>query len=42
MSHPAEHQAIMDLFAKIENETGWGAKWRAEDLQAVWGALDDD
>jgi hypothetical protein len=39
MSHPAEHRAILDLFALIEKETGWGANWRAEDLKKHWGDL---
>ncbi|KAK5635815.1 hypothetical protein RRF57_011527 [Xylaria bambusicola] len=40
MSHPSEHQAILDIYAKIERETGWGAKWRADDLKSYWGDLD--
>ncbi|KAI1418917.1 hypothetical protein F5Y12DRAFT_795876 [Xylaria sp. FL1777] len=40
MSHPSEHQAILDIYAKIEKDTGWGAKWRAEDLKSYWGDLD--
>lgn len=41
MSHPAEHRAILDLFEQIERETGWGAKWRAEDLKEFWGDIDE-
>ncbi|EXJ91912.1 hypothetical protein A1O3_00462 [Capronia epimyces CBS 606.96] len=41
MSHPAEHQAILDIYDRIESETGWGATWRAEDLKQHWGDLDD-
>ncbi|KAH8194016.1 hypothetical protein TruAng_011819 [Truncatella angustata] len=26
----------------VERETGWGAKWRADDLQAFWGDLSGD
>lgn len=40
MSHPSEHQAILDIYAKIEKDTGWGAKWRADDLKNYWGDLD--
>ncbi|KAI0909178.1 fungal-specific transcription factor domain-containing protein [Ustulina deusta] len=40
MSHPSEHQAILDIYARIEKETGWGAKWRADDLKSYWGDLD--
>ncbi|KAI0555545.1 hypothetical protein F4679DRAFT_578930 [Xylaria curta] len=40
MSHPSEHQAILDIYATIEKETGWGAKWRADDLKSYWGDLD--
>ncbi|KAK3076289.1 hypothetical protein LTS18_013408, partial [Coniosporium uncinatum] len=41
MSSPAEHKAILELYETIEMETGWGAKWRAEDLKEFWGDLDD-
>ncbi|KAI1756895.1 hypothetical protein F4782DRAFT_537312 [Xylaria castorea] len=40
MSHPSEHQAILDIYAVIEKDTGWGAKWRADDLKSYWGDLD--
>ncbi|KAH6659891.1 hypothetical protein BKA67DRAFT_546123 [Truncatella angustata] len=42
MSHPAEHRAIIDTYELVERETGWGAKWRADDLQAFWGDLSGD
>lgn len=42
MSHPAEHRAILELYAKIERESGWSTKWRADDLQEFWGDLADD
>ncbi|KAK4243988.1 hypothetical protein C7999DRAFT_44289 [Corynascus novoguineensis] len=42
MSHPAEHRAIMNIYQRIQNETGWGANWRAEDLKAHWSQLDGD
>lgn len=42
MSHPAEHRAILQLFEKIERETGWGTKWRADDLREYWGDLEGD
>ena len=40
MSHPAEHRAIVELYERIERETGFGAKWRAQDLKELWGELD--
>ncbi|KAK6369477.1 hypothetical protein LTS17_009383 [Exophiala oligosperma] len=40
MSHPTEHQAIIDIYARIEKETGWGATWRADDLKQFWGEID--
>ncbi|KAI9654766.1 MAG: hypothetical protein M1821_005760 [Bathelium mastoideum] len=40
MSHPAEHRAILELYERIERETGFGAKWRAQDLKELWGDLD--
>ncbi|KAI0451415.1 hypothetical protein F5B21DRAFT_382048 [Xylaria acuta] len=40
MSHPSEHRAILDIYATIEKDTGWGAKWRADDLKSYWGDLD--
>jgi hypothetical protein len=39
MSHPAEHQAILDILEKIERESGWGTRWRADDLKEFWGDL---
>lgn len=39
MSHPAEHTAILKLLDKIERESGWGTRWRAEDLKEFWGDL---
>ncbi|KAK1988885.1 hypothetical protein LZ30DRAFT_577376 [Colletotrichum cereale] len=41
MSHPAEHRAILGLLEKIERESGWGTKWRANDLKDFWGDLGD-
>ncbi|KAK0380082.1 hypothetical protein CLIM01_02556 [Colletotrichum limetticola] len=41
MSHPAEHRAILELLEKIETESGWGTKWRADDLKEFWGDLGD-
>ncbi|KAL1855575.1 hypothetical protein Plec18167_004087 [Paecilomyces lecythidis] len=41
MSHPSEHKAILDLLVRIERESGWGTKWRMEDLKEFWGDLDD-
>ncbi|OAA72893.1 Zn(2)-C6 fungal-type DNA-binding domain protein [Akanthomyces lecanii RCEF 1005] len=39
MSNPMEHKAILTLLEKIERESGWGTRWRAEDLKAYWGDL---
>ncbi|GFF58016.1 hypothetical protein IFM46972_10976 [Aspergillus udagawae] len=39
MSHPSEHQAILRLLERIEQECGWPTKWRAIDLQEFWGDL---
>lgn len=39
MSHPAEHRAILETYDLIERETGWGARWRADDLKEYWGDL---
>lgn len=39
MSHPAEHRAILETYERIERETGWGARWRADDLREYWGDL---
>ncbi|KAK1993689.1 hypothetical protein LX36DRAFT_729272 [Colletotrichum falcatum] len=41
MSHPAEHRAILGLLEKIERESGWCTKWRADDLKDFWGDLGD-
>lgn len=40
MSHPAEHRAILETYERIERETGWGARWRADDLREYWGDLE--
>lgn len=37
MSCVAEHRAILDIYARIERETGWATQWRAEDLREYWG-----
>ncbi len=39
MSNPMEHKAILTLLEKIERESGWGTRWRADDLKAYWGDL---
>lgn len=36
-SHPSEHAIIVDIFRRIEAETGWGACWRIQDLELAWG-----
>ena len=41
MSHPEEHKAILDVLDRIERESGWKTKWRAEDLREFWGDLGD-
>ncbi|KAM6536114.1 hypothetical protein FALCPG4_005632 [Fusarium falciforme] len=41
MSHPAEHRAILGLLDKIEKESGWSTKWRADDWKEFWGDLED-
>ena len=41
MSHPSEHKAILEIYSRIEKETGWGARWRADDLKEYWGASDE-
>ncbi|CAM1507474.1 Fc.00g071150.m01.CDS01 [Cosmosporella sp. VM-42] len=41
MSHPSEHRAILELLGKIERESGWGTRWRADDLKEFWGDLGD-
>lgn len=40
MSHPTEHQAIVEIYTRIEKETGWGATWRANDLNHFWGDIE--
>ncbi|KAK8178007.1 Zn(II)2Cys6 transcription factor [Phyllosticta citrichinensis] len=37
MSHPSEHRAILKIFKRIEEESGWATKWRADELQEYWG-----
>lgn len=39
MSHPSEHRAIIDIYERIERETGWATKWRVDDLKEFWGDL---
>lgn len=41
MSHPSEHEAILEIYKRIERETGWATEWRAQDLREYWGELDD-
>lgn len=41
MSHPEEHRAIIEIYERIERETGWGATWRIDDLKKHWGDLSD-
>ncbi|CZR69756.1 related to regulatory protein for the arginine catabolic pathway [Phialocephala subalpina] len=41
MSHPSEHKAILNIYERIERETGWVTSWRREDLKAWWGDSDD-
>ncbi|KAI8666035.1 Zn(2)-C6 fungal-type domain-containing protein [Fusarium keratoplasticum] len=41
MSHPSEHKAILELLERIERESGWSTRWRAEDLREFWGDLGD-
>ncbi|KAF4973827.1 hypothetical protein FZEAL_9206 [Fusarium zealandicum] len=41
MSHPSEHKAILELLGRIERESGWSTRWRAEDLKDFWGDLGD-
>ena len=41
MSHPSEHKAILDIYERIERETGWATKWRMDDLKDFWGGFDD-
>jgi len=40
MSHPSEHKAILEIYERIERETGWATKWRADDLREFWGDLE--
>ncbi|EUC43749.1 hypothetical protein COCMIDRAFT_6844 [Bipolaris oryzae ATCC 44560] len=37
MSHESEHKAILELLERIEVQSGWSTKWRAEDLREFWG-----
>jgi hypothetical protein len=37
MSHPSEHRAILEILERIERESGWASKWRADDLKEFWG-----
>ncbi|KAK4552278.1 hypothetical protein LTR86_010448 [Recurvomyces mirabilis] len=37
MSHPSEHKAILEILERIERESGWASKWRADDLRDYWG-----
>lgn len=37
MSHESEQKAILQLLEKIEKQSGWSTKWRAEDLREFWG-----
>ncbi|KAF2030130.1 hypothetical protein EK21DRAFT_89194 [Setomelanomma holmii] len=36
LSEDREREAVLELYERIERETGWGTKWRAEDLKAHW------
>ncbi|KAF5022479.1 hypothetical protein F66182_5451 [Fusarium sp. NRRL 66182] len=36
MSHPSEHRAILELLERIERESGWGTRWRADDLKEFY------
>lgn len=38
-SSPSEHKEILDLLKRIEKESGWATKWRADDLIEWWGDL---
>lgn len=38
MSHPSEHRAILKILKRIEDESGWATKWRADELKEYWGA----
>ncbi|TLS25671.1 hypothetical protein PpBr36_07270 [Pyricularia pennisetigena] len=37
LSSPEEHRVILDLLARIETESGWATRWRADDLREWWG-----
>jgi hypothetical protein len=39
MSHPSEHQEILELLERIEKESGWPTQWRADDLKEFWGLI---
>lgn len=41
MSHSSEHKAILNIYERIERETGWVTSWRREDLKTWWGDSDD-
>lgn len=41
MSHSSEHRAILEIYERIERETGFATKWRADDLLEYWGQLDE-
>ncbi|KAK7429351.1 hypothetical protein QQZ08_004163 [Neonectria magnoliae] len=41
MSHASEHKAILELLGRIERESGWRTRWRADDLKEFWGDLGD-
>lgn len=41
MSHHSEHMAILDLLKRLEEDTGWAASWRAEDLKEYWGLYEE-
>ncbi|KAI6381509.1 hypothetical protein MCOR25_001202 [Pyricularia grisea] len=36
-SNPEDHRVILDLLARIETESGWATRWRADDLREWWG-----
>ncbi|KAH8899978.1 hypothetical protein GQ53DRAFT_633710 [Thozetella sp. PMI_491] len=36
-SHKTEHEAIVKTIWSIDALTGWGARWRIQDLEAAWG-----
>ncbi|KAF2774504.1 C6 transcription factor [Teratosphaeria nubilosa] len=41
MSHPTEHKAILEIYERIERETGWATRWRADDLREFWGDMEN-